>query len=54
MVVTSTDVAIRANELSSRREATMRYAWIGLLLLLAGCAGYLPPATGQPAPSTFD
>jgi len=37
-----------------RPEATMRHAWIGLLLLLAGCAGYLPPATGHPAPSTFD
>jgi len=32
----------------------MRYAWIALLLLLAGCAGYLPPATGRPASSTFD
>jgi hypothetical protein len=21
----------------------MRFAWIGLLLLVAGCAGYLPP-----------
>lgn len=36
------------------REVTMRYAWIALLLLLAGCAGYLPPAAGHPAPSTFD
>ena len=38
----------------SVREVTMRYAWIALLLLLAGCAGYLPPAAGHPAPSTFD
>jgi hypothetical protein len=38
----------------SVREVTMRYAWIALLLLLAGCAGYLPPAPGRPAPSTFD
>jgi hypothetical protein len=38
----------------SVREVTMRYAWIALLLLLAGWAGYLPPAAGHPAPSTFD
>jgi hypothetical protein len=32
----------------------MRYAWIGLLvLLLAGCAGYLPP-TGFPAAPVHD
>ena len=38
----------------SVREVTMRYAWIALLLLFAGCAGYLPPAASNPAPSTFD
>ena len=32
----------------------MRYAWIALLLLFAGCAGYLPPAPSHPAPSTVD
>ena len=36
------------------REVIMRYGWIALLLLLAGCAGSLPPAAGHPAPSTFD
>ena len=35
-------------------EVTMRHVWIALLLLLAGCAGYLPPAASHPAPSTFD
>ena len=25
------------------REGTVRYAWIGLLLLLAGCASVTPP-----------
>ena len=43
MVVTSTDVVMRGNELSSRQEATMRYALIRLRLLLGGGAGYLPP-----------
>ena len=38
----------------SVQEVTMRYAWIALLLLFAGCAGYLPPAASHPAPSTFD
>jgi hypothetical protein len=32
----------------------MRHAWIALLLLFAGCAGYLPAAPSHPAPSTFD
>jgi hypothetical protein len=32
----------------------MRYAWIALLLLFSGCAGYLAPAASHPAPSTFD
>jgi len=36
------------------REVTMRYAWIALLLLFTGCAGYLSPGAGRPAPSTFD
>ncbi len=27
----------------------MRHAWIGLLLLFAGCASYLPPGTEYPA-----
>lgn len=40
--------------LAASQEVTMRYAWIALLLLFAGCAGYLPPAAGHPAPSTFD
>ena len=31
----------------------MRYAWIGLLLLFAGCASYLPP-TGFPAAPVHD
>jgi hypothetical protein len=26
----------------------MRYAWIGMLLFLAGCATYLPPSMGYP------
>lgn len=38
----------------SVREVTMRHAWIALLLLFAGCAGYLPAAPSHPAPSTFD
>ena len=32
----------------------MRYAWIGLLLLFTGCAGYLPPVTGYPAAPAHD
>lgn len=31
----------------------MRYAWIGLLLLFAGCVSYLPP-TGFPATPVHD
>jgi len=32
----------------------MRYAWVGLLLLFAGCATYLPPATGLPIAPVSD
>ena len=32
----------------------MRYAWIGLVFLLGGCAGYVPPALDLPATHTYD
>lgn len=38
----------------SPEEETMRYAWIGLVFLLGGCAGYVPPAVDLPATHTYD
>jgi hypothetical protein len=32
----------------------MRYACIGLLLLFAGCASYLPQTTGHPIAPAHD
>lgn len=32
----------------------MRYIWVGLLLLFAGCATYLPAPTGLPAAPVSD
>jgi hypothetical protein len=32
----------------------MRYIWIALLLLFAGCAVHLPPYTGCDATPTYD
>jgi hypothetical protein len=32
----------------------MRYAWIGHVLLLAGCAVHLPPYTGRQVAPTYD
>ena len=32
----------------------MRYAWIGLVFLLGGCAGDVPPTLDLPATHTYD
>jgi hypothetical protein len=32
----------------------MRYVWVGLLLVFAGCATYLPPATDFPVAPVSD